>query len=158
MAFHTFCVCVLEFNLEHKCLHEFFFCCLTSSLPQPVKFPGWKVHTYMPADSIYDGPVTNLPSVLCILIEIFSRVHAKGERGLNDFKFGTVLARFQKIRRGSERAKYPEAKKPSRSCKRWPPTKTNRGKYSATSSLNKGSASSEVHVSRMPELHPAKTD
>ena len=27
---------------------------LTTSLPQSVKFPGWKVHTYTPADSIFD--------------------------------------------------------------------------------------------------------
>ena len=37
------------------------------------------------------------------------------------------------------------------SYKRWPLPKSNRGKYSATSSLNKGSPSSEVHVSRMPK-------
>ena len=29
MAFQTICVCVLEFNLEQKCLREFFFYCLT---------------------------------------------------------------------------------------------------------------------------------
>ena len=34
---------------------------------------------------------------------------------------------------------------------------TNRGKYSTTSSLNKGTPSSEVHVSRMPKLPTAKT-
>ena len=35
-------------------------------------------------------------------------------------------------------------------------THKNRGKYSTTSSLNKGSPSSEVHASRMPKLHTAK--
>ena len=30
IAFQTFCVCVLEFNLLQKCLHEFLFCCLTT--------------------------------------------------------------------------------------------------------------------------------
>ena len=35
--------------------------------------------------------------------------------------------------------------------------KTNREKYSTASSLNKGSPSSEVHVSRMPKLPTAKT-
>ena len=41
----------------------------------------------MSANSIFDGPVTNLLSVLRILIEIFSRAHPKGGRGnLNDFK------------------------------------------------------------------------
>ena len=49
-------------------------------------------------------------------------------------------------------------KKPSRFCKRWPPTKNNREKHSATSSLNKGSPSSEVRVSRMPKLHSAKAN
>ena len=51
---------------------------LTSSLPQPVQVPGWKVYTYTPADSIFDGPVTNLLSILCILIEVLSRAHAEG--------------------------------------------------------------------------------
>ena len=67
---------------------------LTLSLPQPVKFLGWKVHTYTPADSIFDAPITNLPSVLCILIEILSPAHAKGEKSLNDFKFGTSTGHF----------------------------------------------------------------
>ena len=35
------------------------------SLPQPVNFPGGKVHTYTPANSISDGPITNRLSVLC---------------------------------------------------------------------------------------------
>ena len=37
--------------------------------------------TYMPANSVFDGPVTNLLSVLCILIEVLSRAHEKGEVG-----------------------------------------------------------------------------
>ena len=43
------------------------------------------------------GPVTNLLSVLCILIEILSHTHAKGWEGgtLNNFKFGTFISRFQ---------------------------------------------------------------
>ena len=32
---------------------------LTPSLPQPVKFPAWKVHIYTPPNSMFDGPVTN---------------------------------------------------------------------------------------------------
>ena len=70
------------------------FIVLTPSLPQPVKFLGWKVNTYIPADSIFDGPVTNLLSTLCILTEILSPAHAKGEKSLNDFKFGTFTGRF----------------------------------------------------------------
>ena len=38
------------------------------------------MHTYTPPDSIFDGPVTNLLSILCILIEILSRAHPKGGR------------------------------------------------------------------------------
>ena len=37
-------------------------------------------------------------------------------------------------------------------------SKNYKGKYSTTPSLNKGSPYSEVHVSRMPKLHWAKTD
>ena len=33
---------------------------------EPVKFLGWKVHTFMLANGIYNGPVINLLSVLCI--------------------------------------------------------------------------------------------
>ena len=45
---------------------------LTPSLLQPVKVLGWKVYTCKLANSIFDGPVTNLLSILCILIEILS--------------------------------------------------------------------------------------
>ena len=49
----------------------------------------------MPADSIFDGPVTNLLSILCILIEIISHAHVGGGGvGLNDFKFGTFIGHF----------------------------------------------------------------
>ena len=67
--------------------NSFFF--LTSLLPQLVKFPG-----YTPENSTCDGPITNLPSILCILIEILSRARAKWAKSLNDFKFGTFIARF----------------------------------------------------------------
>ena len=50
--------------------------------------------TYIPAYSIFDGPITNLLSILSILIEIFSCAHAKGGNSLNDFKFGTFIGRF----------------------------------------------------------------
>ena len=52
------------------------------------------MHTYTPPNSIFDGPITNLLSVLCILIEILPRAHAKGGKKLNDFKFGTFIGRF----------------------------------------------------------------
>ena len=53
---------------------------LTPSLPQPVKCPGWKVHTYTHANSISDGLVTNLLSILCISIEIHSSAHTNGAK------------------------------------------------------------------------------
>ena len=66
----------------------------TPSLFQPVKFPCCKAHIYMPANSVSDGPVTILLSRPCILIEILSRAHVKGEKGRNDFKFGAFIGRF----------------------------------------------------------------
>ena len=65
---------------------------LTPSQPQPVKFLVWKVHIYTPENSIFDGHITNLLSILCILI-VLSRVHAKGTHRLNHFKFGTFIGR-----------------------------------------------------------------
>ena len=56
--------------------------------------PGWKVHTYAPANSIFDGPITDLLSTLCILIEVLSCVCVKGRKGLNGFRFGTFVGRF----------------------------------------------------------------
>ena len=37
---------------------------------------------------------TNLFSILCFLIEIFSRARAKGNKRLNGFKSGTFTGRF----------------------------------------------------------------
>ena len=36
------------------------------------------MHTYVPPNSIFNGPITNLLSVLCIVIEILARAHTKG--------------------------------------------------------------------------------
>ena len=41
-----------------------------------------------------DGLITNLLSVLCVLTEILSCAHAKGEWSLSDFKFGTFIGHF----------------------------------------------------------------
>ena len=76
-------------------------CCLTPSLPQPAKFPGWKVHAYTPANSLFDGPVTNLLSVQCIWIEFLSRAHVKVWKSQNDFKFGSSIAHFPSDRTAS---------------------------------------------------------
>ena len=48
----------------------------------------------MPANSIFDGAITNLLSIPFILIEVLSRAHAKRRKGLINFKFGTVIDRF----------------------------------------------------------------
>ena len=55
---------------------------------------------YKPDSSISDGPMTNLLSILCILIEALSRAHAKWGHSLNDFKFGTHFSRFQNLHAG----------------------------------------------------------
>ena len=52
------------------------------------------MHTYAPANSIFDGPITDLLSTLCILIEVLSRVCAKGRKSLNGFRFGTFIGCF----------------------------------------------------------------
>ena len=51
------------------------------------------LHESCVAKSTFDGPVTDLLSVLCILIEVLSNPHAKG-KSLNDFKFGTFIGHF----------------------------------------------------------------
>ena len=68
---------------------------LTPSLPQPVKFLGLKVRAYMPTESIFDGPITNLLSVLSSLIEILFMYSREGvKKSYNVFKFGTFIGRF----------------------------------------------------------------
>ena len=52
------------------------------------------MHTYSPANSIFDGLVTDLLSVLCILIEVLSHARVKGKKGLHDFKFGIFTGCF----------------------------------------------------------------
>ena len=59
------------------------------------------MHTYRPANSISDGPVTNPLSILRILIEFLSRAHAKGRKSQNDFKFDTFIGRFPSDRAAS---------------------------------------------------------
>ena len=58
------------------------------------KFSGMKVHTDTPANSIFDGPITSLLSVLCILVEVLSNAQAKKGKSFNHFKFGTSVGRF----------------------------------------------------------------
>ena len=51
------------------------------------------MHAYMPANSLFDGPITTLHSVLSVLIHVVLRAHAKRGKSLNDFKFGTSIGR-----------------------------------------------------------------
>ena len=79
---------------------------LTPSLPQPVKFPGWKLHAYTPPNSIFDGPITNLLSILSILTEIFSRAHGKGAKKPYWFQIWPLLLvvfQWRRGKHGSER-------------------------------------------------------
>ena len=47
-------------------------------------------------NSIFDGPVTNLLSVLGILLGfLFTCSYAKGGKAVNDFKLGTFVGCFQ---------------------------------------------------------------
>ena len=62
------------------------------------------MHTYTPADSIFDGPITNLVSILCISVEILSRVYARdwgGGGGHNGFRFGAFIGHFPSDGAGS---------------------------------------------------------
>ena len=65
------------------------------------------MNPYKPKNSLFDGPVTNLLSILCILIEGLSRAHAKGGKRLNDFQLGTSIGCFPSDsgKHGSERVK-----------------------------------------------------
>ena len=41
------------------------------------------MYTYTPANSTFDSPITNLLSILCVLLEVLSIAHAKGRKALN---------------------------------------------------------------------------
>ena len=68
---------------------------VTPSLPQLVNFLGWKVHTDMPANSIFDGPITNLLSILCVWIEILWCAHAKRGGALTISNLALLLVIFR---------------------------------------------------------------
>ena len=48
------------------------------------------MHTNTPPNSTFDGPITNLLSRWCILTGIYLRTHAKGQKSLNDSRFGIL--------------------------------------------------------------------
>ena len=58
------------------------------------------MRAYTPAASTFNCPITNLLTVLCILIQVLSRGLAIGgekkkKKSLNDFKFGTFSGCFR---------------------------------------------------------------
>ena len=52
------------------------------------------MHIYTHANGTFNGPITNLLSILCILKEELSRGLANGEKSRNHFKLGTFIDRF----------------------------------------------------------------
>ena len=83
---------------------------LTPSLPQPVKFPGWKVHKYMHGNGTFDGPITNLLSVLCVLIETFHAIMRRRKKTKKHWWFQMwhfywSFSEWRRGKRGSERVK-----------------------------------------------------
>ena len=71
---------------------------MADSTPAPAgKIPGLKSHKYKLSNGISNGPVTNLLSILYILIEVLSLVHAKRGKiiSLNGLKFGFFIGRSQ---------------------------------------------------------------
>ena len=59
--------------------------------PLTAPAPGWKVHTYTPANSISGMSVTNLPSILCIFVEVLSHTRAKQGESINDLALLLVV-------------------------------------------------------------------
>ena len=49
----------------------------------------------MRANSIFDGPITNILSVLCILIEVLSGAYVNGEKALVISSLALLLIIFQ---------------------------------------------------------------
>ena len=66
--------CLLPFGRHLFTKKNYYF--FNPSLAQPVKFLGWKVHI-MTISSRFPGPITNLLSVLCVLMKILSPASAK---------------------------------------------------------------------------------
>ena len=69
--------------------------CLTPLLPQPVKYPGWKMHGR--ACNLYIFLSYNIYfSMLSVLMKILSRASAKKKtKGIKGFTFRTFMGRFQ---------------------------------------------------------------
>ena len=69
------------------------------SLPQPVKFQGWKMHTHTrtraPANRILFGPITNLLWSQCILMQFLLYANAKKKKSLRISSFHFIGGVFQ---------------------------------------------------------------
>ena len=69
---------------------------LTPSLPQPVKFPGWKMQVRASKQSIFCSFNTSTFNAMCDVMKVLSHVSAKKEtKRLKGFKFRTFTGRFQ---------------------------------------------------------------
>ena len=75
------------------------------------------MHTYTPANSISDGPITNILSILSVLVAVLSRAHAKGGKALTVSDLALLLVVFRvTLRQASMAAKglsLPEILRPS---------------------------------------------
>ena len=71
---------------------------ITPRLPQPVKFLGWKVHAYMPANTIFGGPVSSCNKSTFNAVHFdrnpFTSSCEAGKKSRNDLKFGTFMGCF----------------------------------------------------------------
>ena len=88
---------------------------LTPSLLQPVKVLGWKVHTCKLANSFFDGPITNLLSILSTFIEILSCARQSWGKALMISSLALVLVFFRvMVWHGSERVNGDQVRSPHR--------------------------------------------
>ena len=53
------------------------------------------MHRYTPASSISDGPITNLASITCILVEVVLHARANGEKAVIISSLALLLVNFQ---------------------------------------------------------------
>ena len=70
---------------------------LTLSLPQPVEFPGWKMHgTDAPANSVFSGRnLTHLLSMLCVFVNSHPSANKKTKKGLRVSNFAHLSVVFK---------------------------------------------------------------
>ena len=93
VADHRCMINIIMNQTAATCKNRFVFLFLTLSLPQPVHCQAVN-STHAPENSTYSGSIKNIIPVLCVLMNILSHVNAKM---INDFKFRTLIFRFQVI-------------------------------------------------------------